>query len=320
MDFYHRMREIGPIVKRLRDAKSAKPWNELCDFQSDDGVYDQAYELWTFRDPDADHITPLAAVKGIVAKNLAEVCPDHPSAIADLIVNQWGATKPRVAEIERDMGTHPQVAFALAKAYRSEGRLEDAERMLEQVIAISPDPELYDELADMAKQRGDVDAWLTIKQKYLDNSEDFGLEHARKNEELAYAIMRMHKCDRALPYAKRSADSGSAWGCNVYAACLTEMGCYEEAEQTQRENQERYDNSFDWYRWCQLTGHGNLDAARKASGDPREGDRSVRRLGGRKRIRRLLRSRKSVRSRSKRLGGNVQSRPCALSRTNAHAG
>jgi len=240
-------------------------WIDNYDYTSDDTAYDLAHLLWTYNYKEADAVPVVALIKGYIAKSLLIECPDHPSALADLIVNRWPETRARADQIERDMGAHPQVAYALARSYRSEGRLTDAVRLIQQVIEVAPDAGVYEELAELYKQQGDVDKWLDVYNKYLSSTEEFGLEHARKSEQIAYTLMRMKKLDRALPYAKAAAESYSAWGLNVYAHCLTEMGQYAQAEAIERACQERYPTGFAWYRWCQITGRGNLKDARALS-------------------------------------------------------
>jgi len=66
---------------------------------------------------------------------------------------------PRAAQIERDMGGNPQVAYALARAYRADKRFDDAARLLETVIENLSDHDVYEELAEMYKQQGNADKW-----------------------------------------------------------------------------------------------------------------------------------------------------------------
>jgi tetratricopeptide (TPR) repeat protein len=264
---YGRMTWMCDFVKNRKsaDGKPAVAWIENYEFTSDGTAYDLAHLLWSYRVKEADAMPVVSVSKAGVSKSLEQMCPDHPSAVSEAIVNRWPETRAKAAEIERDMGTHPQIAYALARAYRFDKRYDDAERLLGSVIEISPDPGVYEELAEIYKDRGNVDKWLEVYNQYLSNSEDFGLSHARKNEEIAYTLMRMKRYDRALEYAKKSAESGSGWGYIVYASCLTELGHYEEAEKVQKVNQERYPESLAWYRWCQTTGKGDLNAAKAAS-------------------------------------------------------
>jgi tetratricopeptide (TPR) repeat protein len=263
LEIYDRMTWMSPFMKQRQNADH--PWLENYEYTSDQTVYDIAHKLWSYRMKEADAVPVLSVIKGAVGKSLEAMCPSHPSAFEQLIVNRWPETRPRAAQIERDMDGNPQVAYALARAYRADKRFDDAARLLESVIEISPDHDVYEELAEMYKQQGNADKWIEIYDKYLATTEDFGLEHARVNEKIAYTLMRMNKLEKALPYAQHAAESYSGWGLNAYAACLTEMGRYDIAEQVQKANQERYPDSFAWYRWCQTTGKGDLNAARAMS-------------------------------------------------------
>src|SRR5207248_9112220 len=130
-----------------------------------ESVYDIAHRVWAYRMKGADAVVLISVIKGGIGQILEEMCPSHPSAIEQLVVNQWPTTRARAAQIERDMGGNPQVAYALARAYRSEERFDDAARLLQTVIEISPDHDVYQELADIYKQQANVDKWSEIYDK-----------------------------------------------------------------------------------------------------------------------------------------------------------
>ena len=260
-DFARRMPALVDVQKDYNKKHPERTWLENYEYKSDETAYDLAAELQAFSDPAADAIALLAVVKGTEAQQLQKLSPEHPAAVAQLIVNRWPETKARAAQIEKDLGDHPQVAFALARAYHADQRYAEAVRLLEQIIKITPDYQAYTELAEVYKDQGNADKWLAIYNTYLRTSEDFGLQHAKKCEEIAAELMRMKRSDRALQYAQESAESGSSWGMGIYAACLTDLGRYDEAEQIEKERQDRYEDSFAWYRWCVTTGRGDRKAA-----------------------------------------------------------
>jgi tetratricopeptide (TPR) repeat protein len=232
------------------------------DYTDDKTGYDLANELWAYA---AYPNIPLVALGKIdIAESLAQICPDHPTALAELIENRWPETSKRAAQIEKDFGGHPQVAKALARAYISEKRYEDAARLLEHVLALAPDRGAYAELAELYRQQygKDDERWLGVYEKYLASTEDFGLDHANVNQYIAYQFLQDKKPERALKYARAAADSYSSWGLEVYSVCLTELGRFDEADQIQQAIQERYTPSVMWYRWCRMTGRGRLAMAR----------------------------------------------------------
>lgn len=231
---------------------------------TDDTVYDIVYEL-RVNDEAAGDRPVIGMILTYIAKSLDEMCPDHPAALESLILHDWPHTRDRAAQIERDFGGNPQVALALARAYRDDHREADAIRLYEQLVPLVPDRGVYEELAELYRKQGHEEKWLATLQAYLKNTEDFGLDHAMVDQDIAYALMREKHADQALPYASAAAESYSAWGPEVYANCLTELGRYSEAEKVEQAHQERYTGSVAWYRWCQTTGKGNLPQARRAT-------------------------------------------------------
>jgi tetratricopeptide (TPR) repeat protein len=272
-DIWERMNWINSHVRDLkptagaatRPADEQRRWIDNYPYHEDYTTWDLAHTLWVWRGKEADAAPMLGLIKGEIAKSLNLMCPDHPAALAELIVNRWPDIRPRAAEIEKEMSGNPQVAYALARAYRSEKRLADAARLLEATTDIAPDEAVYEELAEIYKQEGNADKWLEIYDKYLSSTEQLGLEHARRNENVAYTLMGMKQPEKALKYAKAAADSNALWALRCLAACLTELGQYDEAEAVERSGQEQYPNGFNWYRWCRITGKGDLEAARALS-------------------------------------------------------
>jgi tetratricopeptide (TPR) repeat protein len=209
-----------------------------------------------------DEIPIAGLISGYIAKQLAAVCPDHPTALANLIVNDWVHTRDRAAEIERNYGGHPQVALSLARAYRREKRTADAIRLLDHVVKLAPDRTVYEQLAACYREQRDDAKWLATWQAYLEDTEDFGLDHATVTRDITYTLMRNGRAKEALQYAKIAGDSFSEWGLEAYANCLTELGRYADAEQVVQASQKRYPPGVAWYTWCQITGKGDLAAAR----------------------------------------------------------
>lgn len=265
-DFFEGMPSLTRTATEL-NPNPPRAWRPTDSYEPDTTTYDTANQLWTYRDKDFDELPFFAFSKGSIAPQLLEMCPEHPTGLAEIIVNRWGETKNRAATIEKESAGNPQVAFALVRAYASERRYADAQHLLERVIKFSREPQVYEALAETYRQQNDVDHWLSTYEEYLSKTEDLGLDHARKNEHIANVLIAMDKDDRALPYARAAAESGSSWGLDCLANCLTKLGQFDEAEKLEQMNQSRYPGSFAWYRWCQATGHGDLAAARTASAE-----------------------------------------------------
>jgi tetratricopeptide (TPR) repeat protein len=199
-------------------------------------------------------------------------------------LNDWDNTKARAAQIEKDFGGHPQVAYALARSYRADHREADAKRLLERTIKIAPDVEVFEELAATIQPQekdGNDPAALGALMKMLAGGgqpdqrpsgvagaggnepvEDFGLSLPKVADKRARELIAMGKPEEALPVARQAAQSGAQWACQTLIGNLTLLKKYDEAEALARETQERYPVGMDWYLWCEMTGRGNRAAAR----------------------------------------------------------
>ena len=157
----------------------------------------------------------------------------------------------------------PGTLAALADRYLSAGRLDEAERWFKAAIQVMPDMQCYRKLADVYLRRDDEDRWLATLEEVL-KEPDYGLAHARVQEEIAWHFMNRKAWKKALPYALRSAESYSAWGLVCAASCYEGMQDWEHAEAIYRACGERYrDDAMEWYFFCRRTGHGDLEAARR---------------------------------------------------------
>ncbi len=264
-DLMGRMKWICAELKPSKPA-TTRPWLENWEFTSDDTVYDLTHRLWMHHGRLFDAERALGVINDTKVVDALEVmCPNHPSALAEIIISRWPEVRPRAAEIDRNYGDNPQVAYPLARAYHFDKRYADAERLLRQAIKISPDAQFYLELAEVYNDQGDEDKMLAAFDKYMESNDEYFIDRGRKLESLAYQLMRRGESEKALKYAKLSADIGSAWGMNVHAWCLTELGRFQEAEAIEKDCQESYPEGFAWHNWCQITGKGDLAAARAMS-------------------------------------------------------
>jgi tetratricopeptide (TPR) repeat protein len=235
------------------------------DTSAGDTVYDISATLWEHRNE--KELPFVGFITSYIAKDLTKACPDHPSAIAELISEDWEHTRARAAELERDYGGNPQIALALAKAYHRDNRDDDSLRLLEQIVKVTPDYPVYQELTSIYRKRGDDEKYLQTWQEYLKTTDDPGLQHASVATEIAYTLMRRNRASDALPYAKMAAGTYSQWGLVAAGNCLTELGRYDDAEKFMQAAQERYGSSVDWYRWCITTHRGNISAARTSAAE-----------------------------------------------------
>src|SRR5690606_38681754 len=105
--------------------------------------------------------------------------------------------------------------------------------------------------------------WLRTWDTYLEKSEDFGLDHARVGQIVAERLMARGELEKALRYSKLAADSYAGWGLQVYADNLVLLKRYEEASRTMEALASRYGSWQSYHRWARMTGHGNLELARR---------------------------------------------------------
>ena len=78
--------------------------------------------------------------------------------------------------------------------------------------------------------------------------------------------MKKNEFEKAEPFAEAAADSWAAWAMEAAIECEEGLGHWEQAEGWVKREQQRYGPATRWLRWCERTGHGDLEAARSAAG------------------------------------------------------
>jgi tetratricopeptide (TPR) repeat protein len=255
--FFPHILEIGLEKDPRRDIY----WSMRHFEQASNSTYDLASGIWEYRFDDRPN--GGRDYRRQAARTLLSICPNHPIGIAERLMDDWPEMKPQAEQIERDLSESPIVLYALGCGYTQDKQYDKAVRLLEQAVQLAPDQEVYRQLATVRLAQNDEEGWLKTWEKYLQVSEDFGLDHAKIGEEIATHFISKGEYDRALPYAKSAAETGSAWGFLIYARALTKLGKYDEAAGVLEENAERYADPTPLYTFCRATGHGDVAAAMK---------------------------------------------------------
>lgn len=205
-----------------------------------------------------DHGARAAAAREILA-----VSPHSPRAIRELIHADWDAVADKADAWEKSLAHHPQVLQALGSKYHALKRLDDAERCLAKVVATAPSVGSSRALANVYKERGQLDRWQATLDAFL-TTEDVGLDHANVRVEIARHFMEKKEWAKAQPYAEAAAGSWAGWAMIAARDCYEGMGNLEKAHEWQKNTSERYDsNAKDWFLWCKRTGFGDVEAAQR---------------------------------------------------------
>jgi tetratricopeptide (TPR) repeat protein len=197
-----------------------------------------------------------------IAESLLSISPQSPLA-RGYLVSVGAASKDQIAHWEKPAVKYPFLAYALAGHYAKAKQWDDAAGWCQVAIKIAEDTDLYQFLADVYQKKGDERRWLETLEAAL-RLPDYALDHAQIQSKIAYHFMAKKQWKRALPYATGAAESYSGWGLLCAAACYEALQEWDKAEQYARATAERYRmSSYEWYRFCRRTGHGDLQAARR---------------------------------------------------------
>ncbi|MGA2583556.1 MAG: hypothetical protein ABSG31_09795 [Tepidisphaeraceae bacterium] len=195
---------------------------------------------------------------------LRKVSPYSPVGVAGMIKYDWTDVTPdQLARWQTDFRGQPAFDYAAAQHYLNAGQKQSALPYLQDLVKISPDRKTYEELANCYLDAGDEATWLATMKEAL-QQEDYALDHATENVDIAVHFVAKGQYLTALPYADAAADSGAAWALEYDAHCHTAVGDYATADKLLSDDADRYGNPVYWYMWCRATGRGNLVGAKQA--------------------------------------------------------
>ncbi len=200
--------------------------------------------------------------RAAAAHNLLKYHPGSPLGRGALIESNWEEAKPSVEAWAKDHGGQDTLVLAeLGFHALKVGDLDEAERLIKKAMDQSPDGWIFEGLAGVYMQRGDVDGYIAAATEFL-KTRDLALDHAQITSDLSKYLMARGEYEKARPFAEISAQSWAAWAMLNAARCAEEMKDWEGAELWISRTAERYASQWlDWYAWCLRTGHGDRRAA-----------------------------------------------------------
>jgi tetratricopeptide (TPR) repeat protein len=191
---------------------------------------------------------------------LPMISPYSPMARAAMAQQPRPTVVDNADALEKE-AQHPAVLQGLAKQYLQLKRYADAQRCLRRAVELSPEADLYRQLAQAYLEDKKTDEWLAALEGSLKH-EDPGLEHARTRVTIADELMHRGDFKRALPYAEAAAGTFSEWGLRCAGLCYEGVGEWKKAEEQMKSIAGRYDDAYhEWFFWCARTGKGDIQAA-----------------------------------------------------------
>ena len=209
-------------------------------------------DLWFVRQRNQDQ-----ASKSHFAE-LLSVCPNAPAAVIASIRLDWKQIGQQQADdLKRRYWDVPPVLFALAKQHRSDKDWPRAVALLKRHIKLLPDVSVYQQLAEVYLEQGDLDRWKATFDEFLTTQPEQGLDHTHVRGEIALKLRGYRRWQEALPYAEAAAESGEGWALILAGSNHEALQHWDEAEAYYRRCSERYsDAGTSWYYFCRRTGQG----------------------------------------------------------------
>jgi len=199
--------------------------------------------------------------------SLEQISPRSPYAVAQRIRHDWEHVKDQWARWTQEYAQQPLVAWALVPRLRETGREQEAMQLLERQAELVPDAWVFTQMAEIYLKRGEEGMWLATLERQLKHP-DYGLEHTRTRDDMAWHFMRQGDFQRAQRYAETAAESWAGWAMETAAICDEAIGDWDRAEVWRQRISERYGSSAgQWYLWCLRTGYGDASDAYEAAED-----------------------------------------------------
>ena len=136
------------------DPRTGWAWYNRQGCQEDCTAWELARVLWLYRNVAAPNPFVLR-----IANKLQAVAPNHPVAVAQQAMQDWKSVEPRAAEVEKESGGNPIIAYGLGKAYAEHGQPAKAIPLLQNAIVSAPDYLTYSALAAAQLAIGDEASW-----------------------------------------------------------------------------------------------------------------------------------------------------------------
>lgn len=196
-------------------------------------------------------------------RHLKRINPRSLMTIEQRIRLEPEESRPEFPAWEERFADNGSIQHALSEEYMKRGEVADAERCLLRRIQIQPTYSAYQDLAKIAKARGDEEAWKDALEESLSYPVT-GLHHTTTRKTLAEYFLARDDLEQAAAYADDAAESGAGWAMTFAARVHHRLENWGKAESYYEATARRYAGSaFDWYLWCRQNGRGDIEAALK---------------------------------------------------------
>ncbi len=191
------------------------------------------------------------------------VSPNCPVAVRAAILQNSAPSPEQLAQWEKAAGGDADTSRVLGQRYRQLRRFDDAIRLLEESVALSPNQSAFIALADVYRSNGHDELWRPTLERFLalDNP---ALDDARVRDRIAQDYIAHGNWKQAEPYSLAAAESGAAWALMTASSVYEGLEDWEKSEDFIRRLSQSYQgiDRMQWYVWCRRTGRGDLNEAR----------------------------------------------------------
>jgi tetratricopeptide (TPR) repeat protein len=198
------------------------------------------------------------------ADEFRSISPKSPQTLRFAIALAEKPSLEQAVQWESEAGEDPIVYRKVGDMFVKLKHFDDAIRVYEQSIKLSPHKDSFVGLANAHRFAGDENLWQPTLERFFE-VESLGLEHAQVHAMIANDLVDHDKLAEAEPHAAAAGETGSNWGLLLASQVSERLGHWDDSEKAIRAAAEYYPSSSgpEWYFWCRRTGRGDLEDARK---------------------------------------------------------
>jgi tetratricopeptide (TPR) repeat protein len=211
-----------------------------------------------------DHMTQ--EIHQRIADSYKTISPHSPQALRYEMQIAGASSDVNVARWEAEAGEDSTVYMSLGKYFARNSRPQDAIRMFERAVELSPSLDGFLDLANVYRNLGQEDKWQPTLERFF-QSEPLGLEHAHMHSIIAEDLIGKDKVEEAEPHALAAAEPAPEWGLRLASQVEERLGKWDESEKFISAAATYYPtcSGVDWYFWCRRTGRGHIAMAKKVA-------------------------------------------------------
>jgi tetratricopeptide (TPR) repeat protein len=205
-----------------------------------------------------------AEMKKEIAEDFQKISPHSPQALRLAIMVEENPSFEKLTQWESEAGDDPTAYIWLGNHFANLKHYDDAIRVYERSIKLSPSKDAYVNLANTQYSAGHEELWQPTLERFFE-VESLGLEHAAVHELIANYLMDRNRYEEARPHAVAAAETWSTFGLLLASRVDEALGRWDDSEKWIREASRSYPSyaGDEWYYWCRRTGRGDLKAARE---------------------------------------------------------